>query len=413
MIKLIDPEGNEYEIKKPEVTIGRSPKSDIVVDDLMVSGRHAHLAKDGGNLMIHDDGSTNGTSVNGEDITAPTELKDGDKLGIGETVFTVIIPDESDVKATAVMKSMKSDVSETVKMGGSDEKDLLVDLDTAKPPPGDDETEELGNALEMAEKAYNANMGVTSPDDSMTEQIKPEAVEAIMKAETDEPPQRKPTIGEVKSGAMAVSEEDQKELDEAKAERDMDRADSDQGTMPMDEEDIAVLRSQMESSEAKEEEPQKPVIEATMPLEEEDMDAIKEAMAAGGPGSAVPLADAGLPSIPANEQPAPQPSIGAAPAVAAEVKNKGITLAIDILPGLFFGLPGFGWLYVGEQQRGITMLAIGGGLLLTNIILGVLTIFTGVAGLCFCVTGPAVLGLVGYSAYNLFEFTKENPEKFE
>ena len=64
------------------IHIGRSPASDILLDDPSVSRRHAVLAHRGGRAVLLDDRSLNGIFVNGERVTeAP--LKDGDWVGIG------------------------------------------------------------------------------------------------------------------------------------------------------------------------------------------------------------------------------------------------------------------------------------------------------------------------------------------
>lgn len=71
---------------KSIVTIGRDIGCDIVLDDKKVSRNHAMLRQLGnGDYYLIDEGSSNGCYVNGKLITAPTLLKDSDRLGIGET----------------------------------------------------------------------------------------------------------------------------------------------------------------------------------------------------------------------------------------------------------------------------------------------------------------------------------------
>ncbi len=68
-----------------EISIGRAPSCDIVLaDDQMVSRRHAIVRRQGSNIVIIDIGSSNGTQVNGVDITESTSLNDGDKITIGD-----------------------------------------------------------------------------------------------------------------------------------------------------------------------------------------------------------------------------------------------------------------------------------------------------------------------------------------
>jgi FHA domain/zinc-ribbon domain len=65
------------------VTIGRHPESDVFLDDITVSRRHAEVRHESGAFSAHDVGSLNGTYLNRERIdTAP--LSSGDELQVGK-----------------------------------------------------------------------------------------------------------------------------------------------------------------------------------------------------------------------------------------------------------------------------------------------------------------------------------------
>jgi FhaA, N-terminal domain/FHA domain len=64
-------------------TLGRSRQCDVVVDDPNVSRTHAELRPRGGSWVLTDLGSTNGSSVNGRRIDAPTVVKPGDEIELG------------------------------------------------------------------------------------------------------------------------------------------------------------------------------------------------------------------------------------------------------------------------------------------------------------------------------------------
>jgi hypothetical protein len=69
-------------------TIGREG-CDIVLSDSEVSRRHAMVRREGDVFVIEDLGSTNGTFVNGERITAPRRLTEGDEVRFGDTVWSL------------------------------------------------------------------------------------------------------------------------------------------------------------------------------------------------------------------------------------------------------------------------------------------------------------------------------------
>ena len=85
-----DNTSNEYRLKEPVTTIGRSADNDIVLNEDIVSRHHAVFEWKDNIWYITDSGSTNGTLVNGTQIEpqAPFSLKDGDELSIGSYLIT-------------------------------------------------------------------------------------------------------------------------------------------------------------------------------------------------------------------------------------------------------------------------------------------------------------------------------------
>jgi len=69
--------------------IGRGSGNDVVVADAKVSARHAEIRVEGGQVMIADLDSTNGTWVNGERVTTRA-LRNRDRIQLGDTVLTFI-----------------------------------------------------------------------------------------------------------------------------------------------------------------------------------------------------------------------------------------------------------------------------------------------------------------------------------
>jgi hypothetical protein len=74
--------GSRFLLDRDQTTIGRHPDSDIFLDDVTVSRRHASLTREGGSLVARDLGSLNGSYVNGERVDERA-LATGDELQIG------------------------------------------------------------------------------------------------------------------------------------------------------------------------------------------------------------------------------------------------------------------------------------------------------------------------------------------
>jgi len=92
---LTDPTGREHLLTDRTVTIGRAVENEIVVTSRRVSREHARVQREGRRLVLADLGSTNGTFLNGERLMAPVELRDGDRIGIGDVVLLFHDPEST------------------------------------------------------------------------------------------------------------------------------------------------------------------------------------------------------------------------------------------------------------------------------------------------------------------------------
>jgi hypothetical protein len=92
-------QGSEFFIKGDEFAIGRAFECHLMLNDNMISSRHAHIVRQGEHYQIEDLGSTNGTFVNGEKIDKK-QLRTGDKVMIGGLEFEFVQP--LDVSRTMV-----------------------------------------------------------------------------------------------------------------------------------------------------------------------------------------------------------------------------------------------------------------------------------------------------------------------
>src|SRR5512140_1157297 len=79
--------GRRFRFEGEEIRIGRSPASDLLVNDAGVSRNHALIRREGAGWMLLDCGSANGTQLNGTAVVAPAQLRKGDRIGVGAVVF--------------------------------------------------------------------------------------------------------------------------------------------------------------------------------------------------------------------------------------------------------------------------------------------------------------------------------------
>ena len=74
--------GSRFVLDSEEVSAGRHPDSDIFLDDVTVSRRHASIVRGPDGYRVRDAGSLNGTYLNRERIEE-AKLSNGDELQIG------------------------------------------------------------------------------------------------------------------------------------------------------------------------------------------------------------------------------------------------------------------------------------------------------------------------------------------
>lgn len=75
--------GSRYLLDEDTVTVGRDPRSDILLDDSTVSRSHAVFRRVPGGYMVQDVGSLNGTYVNRQRVDEAV-LRNGDEIMIGK-----------------------------------------------------------------------------------------------------------------------------------------------------------------------------------------------------------------------------------------------------------------------------------------------------------------------------------------
>ncbi|TCJ16613.1 FHA domain-containing protein [Rubrobacter taiwanensis] len=79
-----------HDITDERVTVGRSPESDIFIDDVTVSREHAEIVRNERGYRIRDVGSLNGTYVNRVRVDS-VDLRNGDEIQIGKFRFKFVV----------------------------------------------------------------------------------------------------------------------------------------------------------------------------------------------------------------------------------------------------------------------------------------------------------------------------------
>jgi hypothetical protein len=80
------PTGTKYPLL-PITSLGRAPTNTVLINDSFASSEHAIIALKNGQWWLEDRNSTNGTMLNGEAVTMPIIVTDGDIVGIGKFFF--------------------------------------------------------------------------------------------------------------------------------------------------------------------------------------------------------------------------------------------------------------------------------------------------------------------------------------
>ncbi|MEO1272789.1 MAG: FHA domain-containing protein, partial [Myxococcota bacterium] len=82
--------GEEFVLSEIHNTIGRTDENYILLNDQSISRRHAIIENTGLVYSLQDLGSSNGTSVNGRQVSGSTVLKEGDTVRFGNVEFVFV-----------------------------------------------------------------------------------------------------------------------------------------------------------------------------------------------------------------------------------------------------------------------------------------------------------------------------------
>ena len=98
--------GTSYGLDKTTTTIGRAPENDIVLldEEKVISRYHATVRYANGDYTLIDNGSSNGTNVNGQQVDKqrPRTLQDGDHVAVGDYELVYYAPVSAASEATMI-----------------------------------------------------------------------------------------------------------------------------------------------------------------------------------------------------------------------------------------------------------------------------------------------------------------------
>ncbi|MEX2271268.1 MAG: SpoIIE family protein phosphatase [Vicinamibacterales bacterium] len=160
-----------------EIVVGRGLQADAVVDDASVSRRHAMLRWHGGECVLVDLGSANGTLVNGQRVVKPTRLKSGDIVAFGSvrTRYAGRTSTPNGEAAGKAAPAIRADATATVL--------LALPSDAGPSPSGDDEAAAgLRQRLELLE-ALGALGGRTFNRDALIAMVLERVLALVPQAE--------------------------------------------------------------------------------------------------------------------------------------------------------------------------------------------------------------------------------------
>ena len=146
--------GKIFSLEGPEIIIGRENTSSLMINDAEVSRKHTRLIWQASGYVIEDLGSTNGTFVNGQRLSAPFVLRGGESVSLGENIVLVY---ESTADPNATMLSASASA---VQMAVAEAQSIA---EVSKPEPPDSTALFSGQAPTPVKPASNGQVPAAPP----------------------------------------------------------------------------------------------------------------------------------------------------------------------------------------------------------------------------------------------------------
>jgi PAS domain-containing protein len=140
--------GSSYPLHEGETTMGRLSVNSIVLNSSKVSKRHCALVVSDGEVVCKDQGSSNGTFVNGVLSKTPRQVRSGDRITVGDFVF------ELSLVQTDVARDPLALPAGVAAIGGN-----------VIPFPGSNQSQGAENGLTGLSKLQSAQVADVMPQD--------------------------------------------------------------------------------------------------------------------------------------------------------------------------------------------------------------------------------------------------------
>ena len=123
--------GKAHELKVEKTTIGRVDDNTFPIPEASVSSHHCEILLRGNDIVLRDLSSTNGTFINGQQLTGEAVIKSGQIIRLGQVEMRL---EQADPKIAAASKKLPDQtmvIPQGVKLG-QDTSTKIVAFDNAK-----------------------------------------------------------------------------------------------------------------------------------------------------------------------------------------------------------------------------------------------------------------------------------------
>jgi pilus assembly protein CpaF len=126
-------EEHKFTFRKPEIVIGRLRSNDIILPKRNISKRHAKMEMTAeGKIILIDNGSTNGSYVNGKRMGDPQEIVPDDRVFMGDYILqTQVLEEKSAIDDAMLSETATAEPPPAMSTDSRDDRPTVSDVDTS------------------------------------------------------------------------------------------------------------------------------------------------------------------------------------------------------------------------------------------------------------------------------------------